>query len=234
MQVIMPVYNTCKEIHDLTEMAIESLKPDRLILIDNGSTFARGYLADIADVYIRNKQNMGYPYAVNQGLKAVESDLVCITNNDIRVPDNIYRVALEILQDKEIGSVHFKMIPYDQEFTFGDKVWKTGKERWCTSSFFIIRREAIPEGGYDENYGMGGYDDWDFWKRVRDNGWETAYTNRSSYQHFGSWTLSKVPESEKGQANGEYFKKKHGKYAEDIWNKLYPEQMKQDYWEGME
>jgi GT2 family glycosyltransferase len=234
MQVIMPVYNTNREIHNLTEMAIESIKPDRLIIVDNGSTFATGYLREVADVYIRNEKNMGYPYAVNQGLKKAESDLICISNNDIRVPDNIFRVAVDVLQDKETGSVHFKMIPYDHKFTFGEKVRKTGKERWCTSSFFVIKKEAIPEEGYDEKFGMGSYDDWDFWKRVRDNGWKTAYTNRSCYQHWGSWTLSQIPESEKKHKNREYFKKKHGKYAEEIWNELYPDQMNSNYQEGME
>ena len=234
MLVIMPVYNTCKEIHDLTGMAIESIKPDRLIIVDNGSTFAKEYLRDVADVYIRNDKNMGYPYAVNQGLEKAESNLICISNNDVKVPENIFRVAIDILQDKEIGSVHFKMIPYDQEFTFGDRVWKTGKERWCTSSFFIIRREAIPEGGYDENYGMGGYDDYDFWKRVRDNGWKTTYTNKSSYQHFGSWTLSKVPESEKHEKNLKYFVKKWGEEPDKLFQKLYPKQWEVNYQEGFE
>lgn len=234
MLVVMPVYNTCKEIHDLTEMAIESIKPDRLIIVDNGSTFASEYLKDVADVYIRNEKNMGYPYAVNQGIGASNSKLICISNNDVRVPDNIFKVAIEILQDTKVASVHFKMIPYDREFTYGDKVWITGKERWCTSSFFIIKREAIPEGGYDENFGMGGVDDFDFWLRVRNNGWKTAYTNRSCYQHFGSWTLSKVAESEKTVRNSAYFTKKWGKHQDELFRELYPDQYAIDYWEGME
>jgi hypothetical protein len=136
------------------------------------------------------------------------------------------------------------MIPYTSNFTFGDKVWRTGKERWCTSSFFLIKREALPsrnfecnktEENYDENFGMGGYDDWDFWHRVRHkNKWQTIYTNMSCYQHYGSWTLSKIPEIEKSEKNREYFKKKHGEYPEDIWNRLYSEQMKADYLQGFE
>ena len=82
---------------------------------------------------------------------------------------------------------------------------------------------------------MGGYDDWDFWHRVRhQNGWITAYTNKSCYQHFGSWTLRNVPEYEKGNKNREYFKLKFGEYAEDIWQRLYKDQMNADYMEGFE
>jgi len=236
ISTIMPCYNTTKEIHDLTEMAVESIREageTELIIIDNGSTFGVGYLKEVADVYVKNDKNIGYPAAVNQGLKAGSGDIFCISNNDVRVPNNIFKVGRLILQAKKVGSVHFNMLAYDTPFDFGDKTWKTGKERWCTSSFFMIKREALPKGNYDLGYGMGGYDDWDFWHRVRHvNGWITAYTTKSAYQHFGSWTLSKVPEELKSLKNREYFKKKFGEYAEDIWAKKYPEQMSAVYHEG--
>jgi len=237
MYVIMPCFNTEKEIHDLTEMAVESIRNAgnvKLIIVDNGSTYAVKALKNLADIYIRNETNLGYPKAVNQGLKKAKSKVICIANNDIRVPKGIFDLEKELLKHHKIGSLHFKMINYDQPFEFGNELFATGKERWCTSSFFFIKRQAIPKDGYDENFGMGGYDDWDFWKRVRDNGWQTAYTNVSAYQHFGSWTLSKVAESQKSVKNREYFKKKHGKYAEDIWAELYPEQMSANYLEGFE
>ncbi len=219
-------------------MAVDSINEAHdveMIIVDNGSTFAPGYLREVSDIYIRNKENIGYPGAVNQGLAVATGDVLCISNNDIRVPKNIFSTGLDILKDPKIGSVHYKMIPYDAEFNFGDKVWKTGKERWCTSSFFLVKREALPEGNYDLNFGMGGYDDWDFQNRIRHiNGWITAYTNKSAYQHWGSWTLSKIPEFQKSHQNREYFKEKYGEYAEDIWARLYPDQMQADYFSGFE
>lgn len=238
ISVIIPCWNMNKEIHDMTEMAVDSINKAgdvEMIIVDNGSTFGVGTLREMADVYIKNKENLGYPAAVNQGIRASSGDVIAISNNDIRVPDNIFKVGLEILKDKKVGAVHYKMIKYDETFNFGDKTWLTGKERWCTSSFFLIKKEALPEGNYDLGYGMGGYDDWCFWNRVRHiNGWITAYTNKSAYQHWGSWTLRHIPEFEKSQKNREYFKKKYGKYAEDIWMEKYPEQMQSDYWGGFE
>lgn len=238
VSVIMPCYNTNEEIYHLTEMAIDSLCQAgdiQLIIVDNGSTFAKGYLRRVADVYIRNETNQGYPKAVNQGLKEATEDVVCISNNDIRVPDNIFTLGLELLEPVKIGSLHFKMIPYTTPFTFGDGFWVTGKERWCTSSFFLIKRAAVPISGYDENYGMGGYDDYDFWHRVRHiGGWKTAYTNKSCYQHFGSWTLRNVPESEKHTKNMEYFVSKWGEEPDKLFQSKYPEQWKIPYLEGFE
>lgn len=237
VSVIMPCFNTEQEIHRLTQMAIESIWEAgnvETIIVDNGSTFAPGYLKSVSDIYIRNKTNLGYPAAVNQGLEVATGDVMCISNNDVRVPANIFRVGLKILKDPKIGSVHFKDMAYDHPFNFGDKVWKFGKERWCTSSFFLIKREALPEGNYDLDYGVGGFDDWDFWHRVRHvNGWITAYTNKSAYQHWGSWTLSQVPQVEI-DANREIFKKKFGEEPEEIWMSLYPDQMKADYYKGFE
>ncbi len=237
ISTIIPCWNTDMEIHNMTVLAVDSInkaKETEMIIVDNGSTFGAGYLREVADIYVRNQENIGYPGAVNQGLALSTGDVICISNNDIRVPENIFEVGLDILKDEKIGSVHYKMQPYDEPFNFGDKMWTTGKERWCTSSFFLVKREALPKGNYDLKYGMGGYDDWDFWHRVRhENGWITAYSNKSAYQHWGSWTLSKMP-AFKMDENREHFKKKFGKYAEDVWNEQYPDQMKQDYYGGFE
>jgi len=237
ISTIIPCFNTNEEIHRLTQMAVLSInkaQKTEMIIVDNGSTHNVPYLREMADIYIRNKQNLGYPAAVNQGLALGSGDIFCISNNDIRVPENIFKIGEEILTDKKIGSVHFKMIPYDHPFEFGDKVWLHGKERWCTASFFLIKREALPKGNYDLSYGKGGFDDWDFFHRVRHlNGWITAYTNKSAYQHWGSWTLSKVPQFDI-DANREVFKKKFGKEAEEIWFEKYPDQMKADYYVGFD
>lgn len=238
ISVIIPCFNTEPDIHNMTVMAVESIKRARsdveMIIVDNGSTYGAGYLREVADIYIRNTHNLGYPGAVNQGLALANGNIICISNNDIRVPANIFDVGEEILQDKEVGSVHYKMIPYDERFSFGDKVWTTGKERWCTSSFFLIKREALPEGNYDLNYGMGGFDDYDFWQRVRHiNGWQTALTNKSAYQHWGSWTLSKIPDSEKKDKNMAYFVSKFGKEPDQLFKEKYPEQWELDYYSTM-
>ena len=58
MYVIMPCFNTEKEIHDLTEMAVESIRNAgnvKLIIVDNGSTYAVKALKNLADIYIRNE-----------------------------------------------------------------------------------------------------------------------------------------------------------------------------------
>lgn len=216
----MPVWATDPETINITENAIESLKSDRLIIIDNGSTIGGGQLRSWADIYIRNKENLGYARAVNQGLK-LAGDVVAVANNDIRLPANWKEVALDILRDEKIGSVHFRMIPYDQPFNPGNETWAKGKEKWCSSSFFVMRNFLL----YDEGF-LNSLDDWDYWRRFREHGFFTAYTNRSEYQHLDSWTQMRVPERNANDArNLAHYIDKYGERPEEWFARTYPDQV---------
>jgi len=221
------------ELYQLTQNAMETLRADEKILVDNGSPEP---LDGWADILIRNVDNLGYCRAVNQGFSKATGDLIAVANNDIRVSSNWRQVAKEIFEeDPKIGSVHFKMIPYDEPFNLGYETWITGKERWCHSSFYVIRREAIPEGGYFEGYDEGGYDDYDFWHRVRDlNGWKQAYTNRAQFQHRDSSTYMALDKrdgtrTERDIKNRELYKTRFGEYPDIQFANLFSEQMNESW-----
>jgi GT2 family glycosyltransferase len=215
----------------MTENAIESIRPEHLIIIDNASPVGGGQLREWADTYVRNKENLGYAKAVNQGLKlSPTAELIAICNNDIRVSPDWEPIAKEIMKDLSIMSLHFTMLPYDQPFNLGDKIWKTGKERWCTGSFFVMRNSGL----FDENF-VNSYDDWDIHYRMYQKGFKTAYTNKVQYQHMNSFTQIMIPQrEEQDKKNREYFIQKHGDTPENLWMKMFPDQMDQDYQGGFE
>jgi len=69
-------------------------RPWELIVIDNGSTDGTGiYLAGVQDVaqvpvtVMSNARNLGFPAAINQGLKAARGDYLVLLNNDAVVTD---------------------------------------------------------------------------------------------------------------------------------------------------
>lgn len=234
IDVVMLAYNFNEELAQLTESAIHSVRQapmGNLILVDNASEVRPGMLRELADVYIRNKKNLGYPAGVNQGVALSKSKYVAIANNDIRVPPNWVEVAERILTNPDIGTVHFRMIPYDQSFNPGDEVWITGKERWCHCSFFVIRKEAFL--GYDENYDKGGFDDYDHNYRIRRKGWKQAYTNKVEFQHMDSVTYRtmETPEARaiRDTKNKEYYKHKFGEYPDIQFNKQFGDQLEQPY-----
>jgi GT2 family glycosyltransferase len=222
MKVIMPCWLINEELVTLTRSAVDSLGKVELIIIDNGSPMGGGMLREMADIYIRNKENLGYAKAVNQGLKLCKQDeLIAISNNDIRVSEGWDKIAEEILIRPDIGSVHFRMIDYTKPFDLGSDTWSSGKERWCTSSFFVVRNVQL----YDENY-FNSYDDWNFWNEMRRKGYKQAYTNKAQYQHRDSFSQQFIPNrNENDQRNREYFKKKWGKYAEELFEEEFPGQL---------
>lgn len=244
LDVIMPAWIRNDELERLTMDSINSIwasdgfqKMGRFIFIDNGSPRGGSMLHQAADIYIRNRSNIGYPAAINQGIKLSKSDYLAIANNDIKVSPNWLTIAREVFSEVpkkvKLGSLHYRMIDYDQPMTYVNRTWVTGKERWCNGSFFVIRRKVFDEVGlYDEDYGLGGYDDWDFQHRMRHiHKWKTAFTAEACFQHKHSSTLKTIKDREERDVhNKERFNHKFGAYAEDIWQQLYPKQMKEDYY----
>lgn len=235
--IILPCWIVNDELYDLTVATFQSLAESsgidktRIITIDNGSSIGGDMLQKYSDICIRNRENIGYPAAVNQGIKLAKTPLLAILNNDIKVSPNWIKTTEEVFSKLDnIGSLHFKMVGYYEPFNLGEDVWDKGKERWCTGSFFIWNKKAIDEiGGIDENYGLGGYDDWGWHQEMNHiRNWKSAYTNVAAYQHKDSATQNLRDPSERSESdkkNKEYFKSKYGKYPEEIWQEKYPEQM---------
>jgi len=53
-----------------------------VIVIDNGSDPP---FASSMKSLIRNETNLGFPVAVNQGIRAAKGDIICLLNNDVIV-----------------------------------------------------------------------------------------------------------------------------------------------------
>lgn len=233
--VIMPCWLLNEKSIELTKNAIDSLGEVNLIIIDNGSNIGGGYLRSKANLYIKDYVNIGFAKAVNQGLKLSDDGLIAIVNNDIRVSPNWQEVVREEFKENDdTFSLHLRMTDYKTPFKYGENTWATGKERWCQGSFFVI--DGKKKHLYDEDF-LNSYDDWDFLYRARQKDYKTVYTNKASFQHWHSFTQQLIPSQERAannKHNAEVFKKKHGDYAEDIFMKLYPEQMQRDWKEGFD
>lgn len=242
ISVIIPAWIVNDELYELTGKTIDSLRASKgwenceLIIIDNASTIGGDQLMSVANTYVRNKVNVGYPKAVNQGIALANGDYIAVVNNDIKISPNWIEVTNQTFTDyKKVGNLHFKMVGYNEPFNEGNRTWETGKERWCTGSFFVFNKMALlkmqDEYGYvmDEEYGLGGYDDWDWHQRLNHElGWSCVYTNKAVYQHKDSTSQNLRNKGERSVSdarNRERFKSKFGDYPENIWQSRYPEQM---------
>lgn len=246
----MPVWVKDQELLELTEKAVESFEKAtpgaEVIVVDNGSTFGMDYLREAGSLYIRNKENLGFATAVRQGWLLASSNIVATVNNDIKVAPNWLEVVEPILSDPIVGTVHPRMIDYEEPFKYGQTISYRGKERWCTFSFFVLTKDFLARlaaaeqgrepypGVMDANYKINSAD-WDFCHRVRRAGFRQVYTDKTAYQHKHSSTQLKLGDEKREELerlNREYFKNKFGEYPEILFAQEFPDQMKVDYKNG--
>ncbi len=100
--VIIPNYNGIKYL----EKCLRSLREDDaevpVIVVDNGSSDGSENVYSLFPkvTQIRNAENLGFSAAVNQGIRAAETEYVLLLNNDIEVKIGFIR-SLETALDKD-------------------------------------------------------------------------------------------------------------------------------------
>lgn len=164
------------------------LKDYELILVDNGSTVDAYYLQDKADVYIRNKTNLGFAPAVNQGLKIARGEYVSVCNNDIEFLHDWFSLASDNFKPNT-GVISSHLHDHDPEHKVGRQVadWQL-----MFGALWMTTREAIDKVGYlDEGYKVGMWEDRDYWKRMEAQGYELAKIGWCN--HTGNATWGKMP-----------------------------------------
>ena len=95
VSIIIPCWNQI----EFTQQCIAALKSHtrpawELIVVDNGSTDGTGtYLAGVRDMstvpvtVVSNATNVGFPAAINQGLRLARGEYLVMLNNDVAVTD---------------------------------------------------------------------------------------------------------------------------------------------------
>lgn len=213
LTVVIPNYNGK---HFLKE-CFESLKNQnysfKVIVIDNASQ--DGSVDYIEKNYptftlIENKKNLGFATAVNQGIKASNSEYILLLNNDVELELNSVSTLLKcIKKDENIFAVSSKMIQYNDkskmddagdEYTIFGWTWRVGygkspekftKEREIFSvcaAAAVYRRNIFEKIGYfDENF-FAYMEDVDISYRARINGYKCFYCPDAVVYHVGSLT----------------------------------------------
>ena len=109
--VIIPFINLSNLTNDLLDsISNNDVKPDEIILIDNGSTEDIYNLvvkthSNLPIRYIRLEENIGVNPAWNLGVKEAKGDIVSILNNDILINKYFFRFVTDAMKDDTIGMV---------------------------------------------------------------------------------------------------------------------------------
>jgi GT2 family glycosyltransferase len=115
--IIIPCWNQLEYTRFCLPALVRHTRPPwELIVIDNGSTDGTGtYLAGVQDVapmpvtIVSNARNLGFPAAINQGLKAARGDYLVLLNNDAVVTDGWLNQLVALAEmDSDVTTKHTK------------------------------------------------------------------------------------------------------------------------------
>jgi GT2 family glycosyltransferase len=202
--IIVPVYNNLQ----YTEKFISSLAYQtefRLIIIDNGSQeTVKKYLNSIEATVITNKENKGYTYAINQGLKISSADTILLANNDTILTPGLIEKLRKRIKTFDIVSplsnniskkpnpllIDFKYTNLEELIKFSNEIEsknfdKTKEVEYVYGHCMMIRKDVLNKAGLlDKRFKSGNYSDTDYCKRARINRFRIGLALDSFVYHF--------------------------------------------------
>lgn len=192
---------------ELTRACIQSvrafslLRPE-IVLIDNGSTPAESTeLASLgADVVIYSPVMLGYPKAINAGIRATSGAYICLLNNDAQVTQQGWDARLVTMLDLVPGAeiigpyTDFVFNPGQQASAAGgqDELLETTRLAFVCA---VMRRNLFERiGFFDEAFGLGNWEDIDLCMRVQKQGGRILIDPGVFVRHVGHQTMCKLPQ----------------------------------------
>ena len=182
----------------------------RLIIIDNGSDPETAQYLDslkdkVADLMlIRNKENIGYVQAINQGFKLSNADYVCLLNNDTIVTEGWLAEMIKIFEENlSVGIVNPSSNTLAQALPEGEtpdsyaekiKIFtgQWGELGQCSGFCMLIKREVIEKIGiFDEAYEVGYFEESDYCRKTQKLGFRFARAKAAYVYHIDRLTFDK-------------------------------------------
>ncbi len=223
--VVVPVFNqlpyTRKCVDSLNRAGVADAQ---ITIVNNGSTDGtREFLATRPEIRtLHNDANRGCGFAWNQGSRISEAAWTIIMNNDILMPPGCLEGLLHFAEEKKIdvaspamcqGEADYDFLTYAADFM---RVMAPASRRNIVSgSFFMVHRRVFDAiGFFDDDPRLGGYEDDEFFRRVRRAGFHIATTGRAYCHHFGGITQKSIKASlnqpNMSLGNRDYYRKKTG------------------------
>jgi GT2 family glycosyltransferase len=195
-----------------TRECLEAVKrhtksPYEIILVDNASTDGTGAWARRAGArVIRNKTNLGFAKAINQGMTAARGRWLVWLNNDVVVtPGWLERLidcaerapwiaAVGPCTDVTVGfqRVDAPQFKNARDLAMFSEAWAlrhAGRAEGVprlTGFCVLVKREAVRLVGLlDERFGLGTYEEFDYCLRLRQAGYDLAVARDVFVRHHG-------------------------------------------------
>lgn len=183
--VVIPCYNYGSYLDEaLQSVRNQTFTNHEIIIVDDGSTdpLTINKLEEIENreipgVRIIHQANAGVSHARNHGIAEARGKYICCLDADDCLEPRYFEKSLKILESGNLD------VCYSYFQVFGDEEWiaKPGrfdievlKTRNCACVAAVFKKSIWEKvGGYNPNM-KGGYEDWDFWISVAEQGAQGA------------------------------------------------------------
>ena len=211
VSIVIPNYNGKHFLENCLRSVFEQdIKDQEVIVVDNGSTDGSlEYLNTFPGVrVIALDKNYGFCRAVNEGIKAAESDYVILLNNDTEVDKSFASELLNAIRtDEKIFSCSSKMIQFHNRELMDDAGdyycalgWAFGRgkggsvEKYTGSKDVfaacagaaVYRKKMLESLGYFDEKHFAYLEDIDIGYRARIHGYRNVYAPKAIVYHVGS------------------------------------------------
>ena len=215
VSIIISVKDCLEYILKCLKSLVEYTRNYELIIIDNGSEditrkFLRQEQKRLNFTLITNKENMGFPYGCNQGIKISTCKYLCFLNSDTMVSPNWLGKLMKGFKQPNAGIVGPSTCYSGSEQmikSLTDKRYKMNQEDINAVSLslekgykniaplgfcYLVKKEVIDKiGVFDyKRYGTGSSEETDFSWRSRIKGYKGYWVKDSYVHHFGHITFN--------------------------------------------
>jgi glycosyltransferase involved in cell wall biosynthesis len=221
VSIVIPGWNSGPWLKNcLPTINTQTYKNIEIIIVDNDSKdqttdLAKKYKARIYDYFPKvPKGFFDAPYRRNYGATKAKGKYIFYIDADMELERNVVQESVELCESGKANAVIVR------EDSFGVGIWAAAKnlERQCywgddtvESPRFVEARVWRKLGGLDELLGGGG-DDWDFYQKLRDEGYIIARTKSMIKHNEGDLSLKKLMKKRfmYGQDSLKYIAKRPG------------------------
>jgi GT2 family glycosyltransferase len=226
LSIIIINYNNSKLLKDCIVSISTSTKKINfeIIVVDNASSddSIRMMEESFPDIsLIKNKENLGFTKANNQGMEASKGRYCVLLNNDTLVKDGALDRLVEFMDANPLaGACGPKLLNVDgsaqrQGSILSLPFWKSEKSRetsFIMGACLLVRREVIEKvGKLDEGFFFYN-EDLDWCRRIKSTGWKIFIVPDAEIVHFGGYSTKRTFNKRmfvEGFRGGLYFCKKH-------------------------
>jgi N-acetylglucosaminyl-diphospho-decaprenol L-rhamnosyltransferase len=224
-KIVMAVFNQAHYTKNcLDSLRNAGVKDSQIIVVDNASTDETAdLLAARPQVQVIRNFFNHFCGAWGQGARAAApATWTVISNNDILFPQRWLERLIKFAEENHFDVVSPAMCEGKQDYDFPAYAARFMEKMACVkrsgiakgACFMVHRRVFDKIGFFDEDPKLGGYQDDEFFRRCRRNGFRLAIAGCSFLHHFGSISQKAVKTSMNqpkiSLGNRDYYRQKYG------------------------